>query len=151
MQSDPMCSSAGCTQFLHPKLEHDIVQYQHYDLDHDIVDSQANEKIVSNTLGHQWTVKQNQDGEWVYGSGVKLAQGDSDPICPSSGCEWENKKKKEDYPKDYPVPNFGPDHDVLGTANSIKTAEASTGQTWTVKRNDKGEIVDMPTALIRKH
>ena len=40
----------------------------------------------------------------------------SDPICSSAGCtQYKFPKKKEDYPKDYPVPNFGVDEDVITT------------------------------------
>jgi hypothetical protein len=51
----------------------------------------------------------------------------SDPICSSAGCFQYNHPKKSDsakIPRDYFVPNFGVDNDVLGTANSISIAEA---------------------------
>ena len=34
------------------------------------------------------------------------------------------------YPRDYFVPNFGKDADVLGTANSVSVAEKETGHKW---------------------
>jgi len=50
----------------------------------------------------------------------------SDPICSSAGCFQYNQPKsnKTEIPRDYFVPNFGVDKDVLGTANSISIAEA---------------------------
>jgi hypothetical protein len=39
-------------------------------------------------------------------------------------------KKPKGHPVDYPVPNFGVDHDILTTQNNLKAAEKSTGHTW---------------------
>ena len=48
----------------------------------------------------------------------------SDPICSSSG--WcgpgSEKKKKDDYPKDYPVPDLGMDHDIITTHKNLDNA-----------------------------
>lgn len=43
------------------------------------------------------------------------------------------------WPRDYAVPNFGVDHDILGTAASLKDAEASTGKTWNFVPEDPEE------------
>jgi len=40
-----------------------------------------------------------------------FAQVGSDPICSSAGCDY--KKKKDEYPMDYVVPNFGMDKDIV--------------------------------------
>ena len=42
----------------------------------------------------------------------------SDPICSSAGCtqyKLPKGNKTETWPKDYPVPNLGKDHDIIGT------------------------------------
>lgn len=36
----------------------------------------------------------------------------------------------ETHPKDYPVPDFGKDHDIISTQNHLKAAEAQHGHTW---------------------
>jgi len=135
-----MCSSAGCTQFLHPKLEHDIVEYNHYGPDSDIVDTQAHLKSVQNTLGHSWTLKKNKDGEYVYPSAMMQAR--SDPICNSSGCTQYLHPEKDDYPKDYFVPDFGLDHDIVTTQSNTANAEADLKHTWTPEEFDKVPQVD---------
>jgi hypothetical protein len=49
----------------------------------------------------------------------------SDPICSSAGCtQYAHKKTPRGYPIDYPVPAFGEDPEILGTANSISIGEA---------------------------
>ena len=42
-------------------------------------------------------------------------------------------KHPDGFNKDYPVPNFGVDHDVLDTAESIKVSEAITKHQWNWK------------------
>ena len=55
-----------------------------------------------------------------------------DPICSSAGCDqYKHPKGGPGYPMDYPVPNFGMDHDIIGTKASIKQAEGSVEHTWT--------------------
>ena len=45
------------------------------------------------------------------------------------------------HPKDYPVPNFGVDHDIVASNTNLKNAEAKLGP-WTVKKSlvQRGEI-----------
>ena len=50
----------------------------------------------------------------------------SDPICSSAGCTQYNHPKMDPSKKikrDYFVPNFGRDSDILGTINSAEVAE----------------------------
>ena len=54
----------------------------------------------------------------------------SDPICSSSGCEKTKLKPKNDWPKDYPVPNLGMDPDIIGTFNSLAAAEGIVDHHW---------------------
>jgi hypothetical protein len=53
---------------------------------------------------------------------------------------------KPGYPMDYPVPNFGMDHDIIGTEASIKQAEGSVDHTWKLKKDADGNYIDIPTA-----
>jgi len=49
----------------------------------------------------------------------------SDPICDSSGCNQylHPKPAPLGYPIDYFVPNFGQDHEIVGSFDSLNTAE----------------------------
>ena len=63
--------------------------------------------------------------------GTAMVQIESDPICSSAGCDkYNHPKKKEGYPMNYPVPNFGVDEDIGGTHSSIASAEKATGINW---------------------
>ena len=44
--------------------------------------------------------------------------------------------KPETHPKDYGVPDFGQDHDVISTQNHIKAAEEQNGHSWDPKKVD---------------
>jgi len=39
------------------------------------------------------------------------------------------------WKKDYFIPNFGVDHDIITTQNNLKNAEASRGHKWVVKES----------------
>jgi len=52
----------------------------------------------------------------------------SDPICNSSGCtQYKHPPSGDDWPKNYGVPNFGVDADVLDTQSNYKAAEENAG------------------------
>ena len=53
----------------------------------------------------------NEDAEFKL-IGLQKSS-DSDPICSSAGCGY--KRVKPEFPMDYPVPNFGVDHDMVST------------------------------------
>jgi len=46
---------------------------------------------------------------------MSLMQNKSDPIGDSTGITQYLHPKKDDHPMDYPVANFGEDHDVVNT------------------------------------
>jgi hypothetical protein len=45
---------------------------------------------------------------------------------------------------DYPVPDFGVDHDIISTQSHIKASEESTGNTWNLKKDDDGNYTNIP-------
>ena len=68
--SDPICNSAGCTQYLHPEskdtLSDDQLNYKvpHFGMDTDIRHSFENLKVAEGIVGHRWTsmgTKENKD------------------------------------------------------------------------------------------
>ena len=113
-----------------------------FGLDHDILTAQKNIKDQEAKHG-KWTPKQDGNGVWGVPADnndyrYKLVQLDdqisleSDPICSSAGCDqYKHKKKKLGYPIDYPVPNFGIDHDdVHATDSSLEWAQKNLNHQW---------------------
>jgi uncharacterized protein (DUF427 family) len=95
-------------------------------LDGDIVDSRTNLKNTETKQKHKLVL--DHDDLQVE------QQLESDPICNSAGCtQYLHKHKKLPYPVDYPVPNFGVDHDIVANDASLKAAEGIVGKKWDFK------------------
>jgi hypothetical protein len=59
------------------------------------------------------------------------AETESDPICHSAGCGYRSEDpKKQPYPMNYKVPDFGMDNHIKETFNSLAKAEKITNNTW---------------------
>jgi len=105
--SDPICNSAGCTQYKHPEVTSHPMDYPvpSFGVDHD-VETTANSIAI---------------GEAQYNH--KLIMGTEE-----SKKQWENPAKKAPY-------NFNPalDHDMKVTANNLNNAEATLGTTMDVQ------------------
>ena len=72
------------------------------------------------------TRKNLADTESLLGKTLALQlDSSSDPICSSGGCTQYNHPKfdGDKIKRDYFVPNFGRDSDILGTINSAEVAE----------------------------
>jgi len=91
------------------------------------------DKTAAKENRHSWVPTPTSNGGWVVPSTEDLAQREKDdrPSCSSddgspsaSGYCPKTIAKREaanrPYPINYPVPNFGMDHDIVGTAASIK-------------------------------
>ena len=74
----------------------------------------------------------------------------SDPICNSSGCTQYLHPSKDSHPVDYPVPDFGVDHDIIGTQASSANAEQDLGTEWNPESFDKVPKVDAEFKLMQK-
>lgn len=94
--------------------------------DHDVVSTQANAAAAEASTGQQWVIPADlkwQDLPHVDAefklmqkkSGGKMMQIKSDPIGDSTGTTQYLHPKKDGHPMDYPVANYGPDHDVVST------------------------------------
>ena len=73
-------------------------------------------------------------------SAIKL---ESDPICNSAGCTQFLHPKTDDFKKNYFVPDFGVDKEILQNHNSLKIAEAQLHHEWdfpTGKYSKKGVV-----------
>ena len=56
LNSDPICNSAGCTQYLHPKVDDFKKNYfvPNFGRDHEINQNFNSLKIAEEQLGHHW-------------------------------------------------------------------------------------------------
>ena len=73
----------------------------------------------------------------------------SDPICNSAGCtQYLHPGKELGYKINYPVPNFGQDHEIVQNKDSLKTAEQQLGHKLGFPYGkDKKKVVEYPTSL----
>jgi len=92
-----------------------------FGVDHDIKTTQSNLKNAESKLG-PWVVKK------------ALAQQGSIPACNTdAGCAtetaspWKLQKDTDKWDKDYKVPNFGVDRDIIATTSNLKNAEKRLG------------------------
>ena len=65
LDSDPICSSAGCTQYKAPKVDTHPMDYfvPNFGMDHNIKDSIEDEKVASKLVGHGWAFKTPESWE----------------------------------------------------------------------------------------
>jgi len=139
VKSDPICNSSGCTQYLHPdkKLPYPIdYPVPDFGVDQDIADSQQHEKDAEKRIDPQSLTGTKTD--------IRL---NSDPICNSSGCtQYLHPNKKLPYPVDYPVPDFGVDHEIADSQQHEKAASDKIGHTWEPTKDPETEKWVVPTA-----
>jgi len=160
-KSDPICPSSGCPE---PKKKNGDypVDYKvpDFGMDHDIKDSLKHMNDQEAEKG-TWTLPRDKDGKIIGSfpsnntlsskpaSKTALAvsadvQMKSDPICSSAGCTQYEHPKHETYPMDYPVPNFGVDHDIAASQAHTDQVEKSMGYTWNPDQDDDGKWI-VPT------
>lgn len=131
-----------------------------FGLEDDIVDSQHNEQATEKVLEHEWVPKQDENGVWIVPQAIdnrsytheddgrhaykeeaaKFIQIDesSDPICSSAAAGCPGEKQAASHPKDYFVPNFGVDHDIIHTQDHIKQQEELQGHVWVPQQDENG-------------
>merc|ERR1719460_1350669 len=107
VNSDPICSSAGCDQYKHKKKArgYDInYPVPNFGVDRDIIDSHASLAISEDALAH------------------KLEMGTE-----KSKAKWHNVAKDTDY-------NFAPklDGDMITTAKNLGDSETNLGHKWVI-------------------
>jgi hypothetical protein len=68
----------------------------------------------------------------------------SDPTCSSAGCGYKRDRGKTPYPMDYPVPNFGRDHEINHTWSSLDWAENSLRHRWRVPTKEELKAGEYP-------
>jgi hypothetical protein len=87
------------------------------ELDHDISVTHSNLANAQEALGT--TMLQTQSSS------------QSDPICSSAGCtQYKHPDPPAGHPMDYPVPDFGVDHDIVSGFQSLAAAEKIRNHHW---------------------
>ena len=103
--SDPICSSAGCTQYKHPdskEAKYDMDYFvPHFGMDRDVQGSLENLKVAEGVVGHHW-------------AGI-----DKD--------KYSNPAKKVDY-------NFAPklDGDIIDSQGNLSATEKKLDHTYSL-------------------
>jgi len=65
---------------------------------------------------------------------TRMVRQRSDPICSSAGCsQYKHPAPAAEPPRDYPVPDFGQDHDIRDTIENERVASKITGSKWAFK------------------
>jgi TfoX/Sxy family transcriptional regulator of competence genes len=105
--SDPICSSAGCSQYKHKKKPrgYDInYPVPNFGVDRDILDNHNSLEVAEGALGH------------------KLIMGTE-----ASKAKWHNVAKDTDY-------NFAPklDQDMVITAKNLADSQTNLGHKWVI-------------------
>jgi hypothetical protein len=137
-QSIPACNSADFPKCLKAetagpwKLQADMDKHPkdyvvpNFGVDRDIITTRSNLKNAEAKLG-PWVVKKS------------LAQQGSIPACNTDGgCKtetaspWKLQKDMDKWDKDYVVPNFGVDRDIIATKSNLKNAEKSLKTKWVI-------------------
>ena len=106
MESDPICNSAGCTQYKHPDLQDKNkwpINYAvpNFGMDRHIIDSLADTKVAEQIVGHTWT--------------------------------WKEKKKPKAVK--YPGEERGLDSDMVASLDNLSAVEKKHG-TWDLVQLD---------------
>jgi hypothetical protein len=133
-KSDPICPSSGCPE---PKKVNTTLPYpidykvSDFGTDRDVKDSLKNLKDSEDKLG-PWTLPPVNGTVKILGpsnstlAAIKTAtpskasalavtadlHQQDDPICSSAGCTQYKHPVLTTYPMDYPVPDFGIDHEI---------------------------------------
>jgi len=114
----------------YPKIKRNYF-VPNFGYDQDVVDAKKNIAAAEKSQNHVLDIK--RDGEGSYnllqtGADIRL---ESDPICNSAGCtQYKHPQKDRGYKINYPVPNFGRDHDINTNFNSLDRAEEIVGHHW---------------------
>lgn len=110
LDSDPICHSAGCTQYKHPESTNPAHNYPinypvpNFGMDRDVSDSISNTKVSEGIVGHDWT--------------------------------WKEKKKPD--PVLFPGSERGLDSDMITSIDNMQNVEAKQGKWDLLQLNEEG-------------
>ena len=108
----------------------------HFGADTNINASMKNLKDAEMRYTHDLKVKPDGQGSYILLQTDSEMNLESDPICSSAGCtQYKHAVKGLGYKINYPVPNFGRDHDINDNHESLEWAENSLNHKWTWKKS----------------
>jgi len=116
MESDPICSSAGCDQYKQPEgpkpppMDYFV---PNFGMDHNIIASEEDEKIASALVGHAWAFK-----------------------TPESWEKWRNRAKDVDYNFD---PSLSQDMQTSLSNMNNATQEYGPNYKWNLAADQPAE------------
>ena len=99
MSSDPICNSAGCTQYLHPEAKDTLSDAQlnykvpHFGMDRDIQGSFENLKVAEGIVGHRWVDFGSKESKDKYTNPAKSVLYDMNPKLDSKIVDSINNLK----------------------------------------------------------
>ena len=107
--------------------------------DQNIIDAKKNINNAEKAIGHEFKAKLDGEGSYSLIQTDSDLNLESDPICSSAGCtQYKHVKKDLGYKINYPVPNFGGDHDIVDNHSSLDWAERSLNHIWQWKKKAPG-------------
>jgi len=106
-----------------------------FGVDHEIKASQVHEGAAEASLSHDWVLKKDENDKWILPpKSVEfhlLQTGATEDVEREPLLGWAPKPKKGGHPVDYPVANFGVDHEIASTQASIASTEVKMSHNWT--------------------
>lgn len=92
--------------------------------------------------GFKWSELPHEDAEF------KLVELQDDPICNSAGCtQFLFPKGPDDPPRDYPVADFGIDHDILASQQNEENAKKFLSMTHVKKPEEETSLGSLDKKL----
>ena len=135
-KSDPICPSSGCPEPKNKPAYPVDYPVPNLGMDHDIKASMKNLDNAEEKLGPWKLPPKNETTAKLFPTNNTLSSKPAaksalavsadvhqkdDPICSSAGCTQYKHPETESWPKDYPVANFGVDHEIV--ASETHTAQ----------------------------
>jgi len=162
-ESDPICNSAGCTQYLHPRKDGHPMDYfvPNWGKYHDADATEKHTAAAEEQLGHKWNPEFDEETEkWIVptesaefkltgtSADVRLNE-KSDLACGSAGCTQDKHPSKESFPRNYLATNVGKAQDAASTeshtADAAEGARTQLGHTRAPKSDEESERWAAPT------
>jgi hypothetical protein len=96
-----------------------------FGVDHDIVSTQSNLKNAETSRDHKWVLSQKRSIPACNSSNFPNCVREAETAAP-----MKLQADMDKHDKDYFIPNFGVDHDIIATQNNLKNAEGSLNHQW---------------------
>ena len=129
-ESIPACNSADFPKCVKEaetaapqKLQKDMDKHDkdyfipNFGVDHDVISTQSNLKNAEASLKHQWKLYQMQSIPACNSADFPKCVKEAETAAPQ-----KLQKDMDKHDKDYFIPNFGVDHDIISTQSNLNNA-----------------------------